>query len=141
MNPAEIDGKAESDQALLPATPEDVYNRPGLSAIRYRIGSYDSFREAMIKKISSYKLNAEEGPVLQAWTSRDSDDYGIALMEMWAYIGDILTFYQERIANEAYLRTAILPESIRRLASFLDYRPFPGIAATAFLAFTIEKDK
>lgn len=141
MNLGKIDGKAESDQALLPATPEDVYNRPGLSAIRYRIGSYRSFREAMIKKISSYKLNSEECPVLQGWTSRDSDDYGIALIEMWAYIGDILTFYQERIANEAYLRTAILPESIRHLASFLDYRSFPGVAATAFLAFIVEKDK
>lgn len=141
MNPNEIEDTGSCVQAPVPTTPEEVNNRPGLSAIRYRIGSYNSFREEMIKQIGSYRLKAKETPNLQGWTSRDSDDYGIALMEMWAYLADILTFYQERIANEAYLRTATLPESVRRLAAFLDYKPSPGVAASVLLAFTAEKDK
>ena len=66
---------------------------------------------------------------MRDWTARGSDDYGIALLEMWAYLADILTFYQERIANEAFLRTALLRASVLRLAALLDYRPAPGVAA------------
>src|SRR5262249_43829144 len=51
------------------------------------------------------------------------------ILEWWAYLGDILTFYNERIVNETYLRTATLPESLRRLIRTIGYRPRPGIAA------------
>jgi hypothetical protein len=59
---------------------------------------------------------------------------------MWAYLADILTFYQERIANEAYLRTAIFRASVKRLAALLDYEPASGVAATAKVTFTLEED-
>lgn len=119
-----------------PAIPEVVRNRPNLSTIGYRIGTYAAFRQAMIQAISHH-------PELRGntWTTRTSDDYGIALIEMWAYLADILTFYQERLANEAYLRTAILPESVTRLVGLLDYKLFPGAAAFTYLAFALEKDK
>ena len=121
-------------EVTTPPTPEEITNRPGLSMIRYRLGTYASFREAMIEVIA-------RSPRLREWTVRDDDDYGIALLDMWAYIGDILTFYQERIANETFLRTAVLRESVIRIAALLDYRLAPGVAATAYLAFTLEKDK
>lgn len=118
----------------VPPTPEMIKNRPALSSIEYRVGTYATFRQAMIEAIAS----AAE---LRKWTARTSDDYSIAFLEMWAYLADILTFYQERIANEAFLRTAIFPESVRRLAALLDYKPAPGLAAIADLAFTVEKGK
>jgi uncharacterized phage protein gp47/JayE len=111
-----------------------VNNRPGLASISYRVGTYGAFRQAMIHAISRF-------PELSTWAVRTSDDHGIAWIEMWAYLADILTFYQERIANEAYLRTAILPESAMRLAALLDYRLVPGVAASTYLAFMLEKDK
>jgi hypothetical protein len=117
-----------------PATPEPVWNRPGLSAIRYRAGTFVTFRRALLSGIA-------DRPELREWTTRASDDYGIALLSMWAYIGDILTFYNERIANEAYLGTAVLRESAMRLAALLDYQPDPGVATTAWLSFNAEKDK
>ncbi|HEV2851601.1 MAG TPA: putative baseplate assembly protein [Thermoanaerobaculia bacterium] len=117
-----------------PATPEQVWNRPGLSAIRYRAGTFVTFRRALLSGLA-------DRPELREWTTRASDDYGIALLSMWAYIGDILTFYNERIANEAYLGTAVLRESAMRLAALLDYQPDPGVAATAWLSFNAEKDK
>lgn len=116
-----------------PPTPEKIENRPRLPAIRYRVGTYASFRQAMIEAIAGRTE-------LRGWTARMKDDYGIALLEMWAYLGDILTFYQERIANEAFMRTALLRESVLRLAALLDYEPAPGMAATAYLAFTLEED-
>jgi hypothetical protein len=56
------------------------------------------------------------------------------MMEWWAYLADILTFYNERIANQDYLRTADLPVSVQRLIRVLGYRPRPGIGATGSLA-------
>ena len=111
-----------------------IDNRPALSAIGYRIGTYGTFRAEMLAEVSS-------PPELRAWTARSSEDYGIALLEMWAYIADILTFYQERVANEAFLRTAQSPESLVQLARMLDYRPAPGVSAMAELAFRLDPDK
>ncbi len=121
-------------EVSVPPTPEMIKNRPALSSIEYRVGTYATFRQAMIEAIAS-------APELRKWTARTSDDYGIAFLEMWAYLADILTFYQERIANESFLRTAIFPESVRCLAALLDYKPAPGLAAIADLAFTVEKGK
>jgi len=111
-----------------PVSPRTIYNRPSLSAIRYRVGTFASFQRALIDGVGAQ-------PVLLPWSSRDGDDYGIELLQLWAYLADVLTFYQERIANEAFLRTAVQRESLIRLAELLGYKLAPGVAATAFLAF------
>lgn len=116
-------------------TPQVVENRPGLSRIRYRAGTYGSFLEAMTEQI------AHAPELRERWLTRSTDDFDIALLAMWAYVADILTFYQERIANEAYLRTALLQESVTELAALLDYKPAPGSAAEADLAFFLEQSK
>jgi hypothetical protein len=114
-----------------PAAPLTVYNAPGLPSVGYRIGTYPSFREALIEQL------AGELP-LRALTTRDPSDYGIAVLDSWAYLADILTFYSERTINEAFLRTAKLRDSVVRLAGMVGYEPSPGLAATAPLAFTAE---
>jgi hypothetical protein len=126
-----------------PVTPLEIHNRPALRAIGYRVGDYATFREAMIQAIPRVgaALATERGLAaspLARWTSRRPDDLGIALLELWAVLGEVLTFYQERVANEAYLRTALHLDSIRRLAAMLDYRLHPGVAAETLLAFTLE---
>ena len=113
-------------------TPQLIVNRPGLAAIQYRVGTYASFLLAMMEGI------AHAPELRQTWLTRSTDDFGIDLLAMWAYVADILTFYQERIANEAYLRTAVLQDSVNKLAALLDYKPAPGSAAEAELAFFIE---
>src|SRR5262249_40510144 len=50
----------------------------------------------------------------------------------------VLTFYQERIANEGYLRTATERVSLIQLAGAIGYQLDPGLAATAALAFVVE---
>lgn len=126
-----------------PGTPEVVHNRPALDEVAYRVGRYATFREAMIRLVPELgsSLARDEGlsePPLGRWTSRQSDDYGVALIEMWATIGDILTFYQERYANEAWLRTAGGRDAIRRLAGLLGYRLAPGVAAETHLAYVLD---
>ena len=59
---------------------------------------------------------------------RDDDDFSIALLDAWATVADVLTFYQERIANEAYLRTATERLSVLELARLIGYQLRPGVA-------------
>jgi hypothetical protein len=113
-------------------TPNVIQNRPGLSAIKYQMGTYASFFLAMTEAI------ARTPELRERWLTRSTDDFAIGLLAMWAYVGDILTFYEERIANEAYLRTAVSQESVQMLAALLDYKPAPGAAAEADLAFFAE---
>lgn len=115
------------------ATPISPFNRPGLSAIVFRVGTYASFRQAMLQDISRTQA-------LSSLQTRSDDDYAVTLFDMWATVADVLTFYQERIANEGYLRTARLRDSVLRMARLLDYQLRPGVAATTLLAFTLDKN-
>ena len=74
-------------------------------------------------------------------TTRDDDDFTIALLDAWATVGDVLTFYQERIANESYLRTATERLSVLELARLINYQLRPGVAASTYVAFTLEEAK
>lgn len=114
--------------------PRRAFNRPGLSHIAYRIGRYGDFRAAMIRAIDG-------APELATWTHREADDPGIALLEGAAILGDILTFYQEHYANEAYLRTATWRESVAELVRLTGYRLSPAIGGRATLAFEARGDK
>lgn len=116
-----------------PVTTGSPVNRPGLDHLDYRVGTYRSFLATMIEQVS-------RDPRLAAWTAR-REDYGIALLELGAYVADVVTFYQERIANEAFLRTAVHRESLLRLARLVDYDPAPGVAAVVPLTFTVQKGK
>jgi hypothetical protein len=122
-----------------------VYNRPGLSTIDYRIGTFSTFRRAMMASISRETVDRYGTPtrpfVVRPWITRDGADQGIATLEMFAYVADVLTFYQQTTANEAFLPTAKLRESILSMAATLGYVPAPGQAAVALLAFTLEKQK
>ena len=80
-------------------------------------------------------------PGIADLTTREDDDYSITVVDLWAAVGDVLTFYQERYANEAFLRTATQRESIGRLARLIDYSLRPGVAALGWLAFTVEDGK
>lgn len=117
-----------------PLTPVPINNRPGLSAIAYRVGAFGSFRETMLDAIAGT-------PELAGLTTRQSDDDTIMVIDLWAALLDVITFYQERYANEVFLRTAQQPQSLRRLAQLLGYRPRPGVAALADLAFTLDAGK
>ncbi len=124
-----------------PAAPLAISNPPGLSAIRYRIGTFGSFRRAMLDEVARPDLLGDRPNPFATWHEGAAGDYQTAFVDLWAYLADILTFYQERIANEVYLPTASQRDSLRRLVELIGYRPGPGAAASAQLAFTIEKGK
>jgi hypothetical protein len=116
--------------ALL-APQADVLNRPGLPRVRYRVGTFASFRLAMLENIVAE-------PRLAALTSRSEDEYAVSILELFAAVGDVLTFYNERIANELFLRTARERDSVLRLVRLIGYQLRPGLAATTLLSFALD---
>ncbi len=128
-------------------TPIVIWNRPDLDALTYRVGTYSTFFETMLARISGINLsipalNAVAPPALvwplRGLTTRDSSDPAIALLDAWSIVADVLTFYQERIANEGFLRTAIERRSLLELARLVGYRLRPGVSASVFLAFNLQ---
>lgn len=132
-------------------TPEATANRPGLGALAYRVGAHATFLETMKARLSGLWLEVpREEPApngqprldriypLRGLTTRESNDPSIALLDGWAAVADVLTFYQERIANEGYLGTATERRSVLELARLIGYTPRPGVAATAYLAYTLD---
>lgn len=115
-------------------TPRRLYNRPGLEQIDYRIGTHPEFKESMLARISS-----AAAPALRRLTTRDDADFSIALCDAAATMLDVLSFYQERIANENFLRTAGERRSILELARLIGYELSPGVAASTHLAFTLQE--
>ena len=85
------------------------------------------------------RLSSREYPgARRRLATRKDDDFSIALCDSFAVLADVLTFYQERIANESYLRTATERRSVRELARLIGYQLAPGVAAGTALAFTLE---
>jgi hypothetical protein len=109
-----------------------VANTPGQGAIAYRVADFATVRRALLQPLPGEQQLAE-------WRPGGAGDLAAQLLEWWAYLADVLTFYNERLANEAYLRTAVLPENVRRLIRTLGYRPRPGIAAHGTLAVLLNR--
>ena len=72
------------------------------------------------------------------WTSQSTGDFGMLLVDMVSYVGDILSYYEDRAGSEAYLGTATLPESVIQLAALLGYTPAQALAATTTV--TLQSD-
>jgi hypothetical protein len=103
----------------------------GLNALPRQLRSFPDVRAAL--------LAARQGTdpavlPLNAWRSTEGDDLGLMWLEMWAYVSDVIGFYDERIANESYLRTAALRPSVRRLVEQLGLTVGPGTAGSVSLA-------
>jgi hypothetical protein len=129
-------------------TPLSTANRPGLPALAYRAGTHSAFLESMLARLSTLTLEAdvEAGRTeamrpLDQLTTRAASDPAIAMLDAWATVADVLTYYQERIANEGYLLTATERRSILELARLVGYRLRPGVAASVYLAFTLEQNQ
>ncbi len=119
----------------------------GLSALPRQLAGFPEFRLTMLRRIPAHVLmDAAEFPVnvqrpLRDWRAREGDDLAIMLLEMWAYVLDVLAFYEERIANEGYLPTAVRPASLKELVALIGYIPRPAIGAEVTLALVAETGK
>lgn len=95
--------------------------------VDYTSKDYASIKEDMVSLIPNY---------LPAWTNRDTADFGITLVELFAYMGDVLNYYIDRSANEAFISTASQRDSVLQIARLLGYSPSKAVAATVTLTFS-----
>jgi hypothetical protein len=72
------------------------------------------------------------------WADRSEADLGMVLLELFAYAGDQLSYLQDRVALEGFLRTATQYESVRRLLRLVDYAMDAGCAAETLVLFEVE---
>ncbi|ANP53276.1 putative phage baseplate assembly protein [Streptomyces griseochromogenes] len=107
----------------------------GRTALDHRVGEYGSFLAALLDRLASPAY-----PALARLAVRTPDDPAIGLLDATAVLGDLLTFHSERIADEAYLRTADEHRSLVLLGRLVGHRPRPGVAAGTHLAYTLERD-
>src|SRR6266702_2935597 len=121
-------------EGITAIVPESIFNRPGLSQVRYRVGTQVDFLRSALAALSDPEFTA-----LHSLTTRELDDFTIALLDGWATLADVLTFYPERITSELWLRTATERDSILRLAQLIGYRLKPGVAAETPLCFLLDE--
>ncbi len=110
------------------------HNPPNQNTIDYRAGTHATFKAALLAQLSS-----ADHPALASLQTRQDDDFTIATCDATAVMLDVLTFYQERYANEFFLRTATERRSVVDLARLIGYRPSPGAAAGTHLMFHLEE--
>lgn len=99
----------------------------GLNQVPRQYAIFPEWRQSMLSTLARFTA-------LSRWRGRSKDDLGIMLLEMWAYVCDIISFYDEVIAHESYLRTARLRPSLRKLVALLGYIPRPAVSAKVVLA-------
>lgn len=68
--------------------------------------------------------------VMPDWDTSSEGDFGVMIVELFAYMGDILSYYGDRLTQESYLPTATQRRSILNLAQLLGYTPANGAPAT-----------
>ncbi|HEX2557258.1 MAG TPA: baseplate J/gp47 family protein, partial [Nitrososphaera sp.] len=101
---------------------------PEPAAIDYMAKDYASFRKLVLDRLSL---------IMPDWKDRNPADIGIMLVELLAYVGDHLSYYQDATATEAYLGTARSRISAARHARLLDYRVHDGKNARAWVCFSV----
>lgn len=114
--------------------PTDTCTPASLPApqINYLAKDYASFRKLILDRLAV---------TMPDWRERNPADVGITLVELLAYVGDQLSYYQDGVATEAYLGTARRRTSVRRHARLVDYPMHDGANARAWLAFETEVDR
>ncbi len=110
------------------AQPSCVEPAPAPPEINYLAKDYASFRQIIFDRLSL---------LMPDWKERHIPDLGVALVEVLAYTGDFLSYYQDAVATEAYLDTARQRVSVRRHVRLLDYPMHEGCNARAWLALEV----
>lgn len=95
--------------------------------VDYTSRDYASIREDLIDLIPEY------APL---WTNRDPADFGITILETFSYMGDILNYYIDKSANEAFISTASQRDNVLQLAKLLGYKPTESTASTVTATFS-----
>ena len=112
------------DEIAFPPEPDIA---AGLARLPRQVLGFPEYRHAMLAQ-------ARLRTSLTDWRAREGDDLGLMMLEWWAYVFDVVAFYDSEIAQNLYLRTATDLGALRRLVGIIGYHLRPGIAAEAYIA-------
>ena len=96
-------------------------------SVDYTGRDFYSLRDALIARIQDRIPN---------WTASDPADFGVALVEAFAYMGDLIAYYVDRTANELSITTATQRNSVLNIAQNYGYIPAGYRNAFTTLTFT-----
>jgi len=102
-------------------------NKTPLS-VDYTGRDYYSLRSQLIERVKERTNNN--------WQGNDPSDFGLALIESFAYMGDLINYYIDRIANESYIMTATQRDSLLNLARMYGYNPANYVSSIVDLQFS-----
>jgi hypothetical protein len=80
----------------------------------YTSRDYYSIREQLIARIQER---------IPDWAASNPADFGVALVEAFAYMGDLMSYYIDRNVNESFIATATQRESVVNIAQAYGYIP------------------
>ena len=124
-----VNEPSEIDCLVEPICPPEVYPEP---EINYLARDYASFRQLILDRLAL---------TMPEWKERHVPDIGIALVEIMAYVGDRLSYFQDAVATEAYLDTARQRISVRRHARLVDYQMHDGCNARTWVQLITMQDE
>lgn len=101
-------------------------------SIDYTSRDYYALREALISRIQA-RVNTDTET---RWTASDPADFGVALVEAFAYMGDLISYYIDRTANESFIESATQRDNILSIAQSYGYVPAGYRQAYVNLFFT-----
>lgn len=92
------------------------------------------------KSIRSMLVGLAKGYMPDWTTVGETGDFGTLLLELYAYAGDVMNYYIDRVASEAFLGTAVRRQSVMYIADMFGYRPMGRRAGTVPVKFTWQWD-
>ncbi len=99
----------------------------GLSTLPRQLAGFPEWRAALLRDIGNHSA-------LDGWQADAPDDLGVMLLEAWAYVLDVLSFYDARLAERAYLKTAHDERTLAEIASLIGFVPRPALSAEVSVA-------
>jgi hypothetical protein len=103
--------------------------------VNYTSKDFYSLRDDLITRVQA-RVNANG----KQWSATDPSDFGVAFVEAMAYVGDVNSYYIDRVANESYLATAVQRQSILNIANMYGYIPAGYRQSTLDVTFSNPTD-
>jgi hypothetical protein len=107
----------------------ELTQQDGNPVIDYQARDYQSLLQAMRQLIPQK---------MPEWLDYANEaDLGNVLLELFAQMGDILSYYQDRVANESFLGTAVSRRSVIQHLRLIGYQLGTAAPAAASLSLTV----
>lgn len=100
----------------------------GRASISYSNKNYESLRQELLARVPQ---------LTDRWTDFNESDLGVVLLELFCGVGDMLAYYLDAQATEAFLPTARQRQNVINLCKLIGYRLDTPVAATTTLGFSL----